>query len=127
MFGFFYMLFLGANFLVYPFLFCLFYKGCKASAAIEPIVSPVILNAWASHISDPFISSDVIEILEVIMLTIVGNFPLSGIFRDFPSWFIFYFSLCSHNPILTLIAVVSFTLFFLFYFSIKFAWIGLLA
>ncbi|KAK4765273.1 hypothetical protein SAY86_026363 [Trapa natans] len=40
--------------------------GCKASAAIEPIVSPVILNAWASHISDPFISSDVIEILEAI-------------------------------------------------------------
>ncbi|PKI40398.1 hypothetical protein CRG98_039244 [Punica granatum] len=40
--------------------------GCKASAAIEPIVSPVILNTWASHVSDPFVSSDVIEILEAI-------------------------------------------------------------
>lgn len=51
-------------FLVYPFILA-FDIGCKASAAIEPVVSPVILNAWASHVSDPFISGDVIEILEV--------------------------------------------------------------
>ncbi|KAL3510909.1 hypothetical protein ACH5RR_030310 [Cinchona calisaya] len=40
--------------------------GNKALAAIEPILSPIILNMWASHVSDPFISIDAIELLEAI-------------------------------------------------------------
>ncbi|XP_044490398.1 importin-9 isoform X2 [Mangifera indica] len=35
-------------------------------ASMEPILSPVILNMWALHVSDPFISIDVIEVLEAI-------------------------------------------------------------
>ncbi|RVW45481.1 Importin-9 [Vitis vinifera] len=38
--------------------------GDEASAAIEPIISPIILNTWASHVSDPFISIDAVEVLE---------------------------------------------------------------
>lgn len=40
--------------------------GHEASAAIEPIISPIILNTWASHVSDPFISIDAVEVLEAI-------------------------------------------------------------
>lgn len=32
---------------------------------MEPVISPIILNTWVSHISDPFISIDAIEVLEV--------------------------------------------------------------
>ncbi|KAG7032124.1 Importin-9, partial [Cucurbita argyrosperma subsp. argyrosperma] len=39
--------------------------GGELSASIEPILSPVILEMWASHVSDPFISIDIIEVLEV--------------------------------------------------------------
>ncbi|XP_052199036.1 uncharacterized protein LOC127806080 isoform X1 [Diospyros lotus] len=42
-------------------------SGGEASASIEPIISPIILNMWASHISDPFISIDALEVLEAIM------------------------------------------------------------
>ncbi|EXB44967.1 hypothetical protein L484_026556 [Morus notabilis] len=38
--------------------------GHELSASIEPIISPVILNMWVSHVSDPFISIDAIEVLE---------------------------------------------------------------
>lgn len=37
----------------------------EASAVVESIVSPVILHTWALHISDPFISIDAIDVLEV--------------------------------------------------------------
>ncbi|PSR91229.1 Importin-9 like [Actinidia chinensis var. chinensis] len=40
--------------------------GQEASASIEPTISPIILNMWASHISDPFISIDALEVLEAI-------------------------------------------------------------
>ncbi|KAL4015720.1 hypothetical protein IC575_023313 [Cucumis melo] len=40
--------------------------GGELSASIEPILSPVILKMWASHVSDPFISIDLIEVLEAI-------------------------------------------------------------
>ncbi|XP_010532428.1 PREDICTED: importin-9 [Tarenaya hassleriana] len=40
--------------------------GHEASASIESIISPVILNVWVAHVSDPFISIDVIEVLEAI-------------------------------------------------------------
>ncbi|KAL0463669.1 UNVERIFIED_CONTAM: hypothetical protein Slati_0254500, partial [Sesamum latifolium] len=36
----------------------------EVSASIEPVVSPTILNMWASHVSDPFISIDALEVLE---------------------------------------------------------------
>ncbi|KAM7468419.1 hypothetical protein LguiB_015981 [Lonicera macranthoides] len=40
--------------------------GHEASASIEHIISPIILNMWALHISDPFISIDALEVLEAI-------------------------------------------------------------
>ncbi|KGN52025.1 importin-9 isoform X1 [Cucumis sativus] len=40
--------------------------GGELSSSIEPILSPVILKMWASHVSDPFISIDLIEVLEAI-------------------------------------------------------------
>ncbi|KAL7001308.1 uridine,cytidine kinase, partial [Sarracenia purpurea var. burkii] len=39
--------------------------GHEVSASIEPIISPIILNMWVSHVSDPFISIDAVEVLEV--------------------------------------------------------------
>ncbi|KAJ0037329.1 hypothetical protein Pint_23386 [Pistacia integerrima] len=41
-------------------------KAGFLTALMEPILSPVILNTWALHVSDPFISIDVIEVLEVM-------------------------------------------------------------
>ncbi|XP_073314450.1 uncharacterized protein [Primulina huaijiensis] len=35
-------------------------------ASIEPVISPIILNMWASHVSNPFISIDALEVLEAI-------------------------------------------------------------
>ncbi|KAK3001681.1 hypothetical protein RJ639_021884 [Escallonia herrerae] len=40
--------------------------GHEASVSIERILSPIILNMWASHVSDPFISIDALEVLEAI-------------------------------------------------------------
>ncbi|KAK6134049.1 hypothetical protein DH2020_032194 [Rehmannia glutinosa] len=40
--------------------------GYEISASIEPVISPIMLNMWASHVSDPFISIDALEVLEVI-------------------------------------------------------------
>lgn len=40
--------------------------GHELSASMEPIISPVILNIWLSHVSDPFISIDAIEVLEAL-------------------------------------------------------------
>ncbi|XP_027154698.1 importin-9 isoform X1 [Coffea eugenioides] len=40
--------------------------GHKALVSIEPVLSPIILTMWASHVSDPFISIDAIEVLEAI-------------------------------------------------------------
>ncbi|KAI3467172.1 hypothetical protein Pfo_023835 [Paulownia fortunei] len=40
--------------------------GHEISASIEAVISPIILNMWASHISDPFISIDALEVLEAI-------------------------------------------------------------
>lgn len=38
----------------------------EASSSVEPVLSPIILNIWASHVSDPFISIDAIEVLEAV-------------------------------------------------------------
>ncbi|KAK6133997.1 hypothetical protein DH2020_032259 [Rehmannia glutinosa] len=40
--------------------------GYEISASIEPVISPIMLNMWASHVSDPFISIDALEVLEAI-------------------------------------------------------------
>ncbi|XVF43372.1 hypothetical protein PTKIN_Ptkin02bG0035000 [Pterospermum kingtungense] len=40
--------------------------GHELSASTEPIISPIILNMWALHISDPLISIEAIEVLEAI-------------------------------------------------------------
>ncbi|XP_060669537.1 uncharacterized protein LOC107428072 isoform X1 [Ziziphus jujuba] len=40
--------------------------GQEIAASIEPIISPIILNMWVSHVSDPFISIDAIEVLETL-------------------------------------------------------------
>lgn len=42
--------------------------GHEAALSIEPIISPIILNMWALHVSDPFISIDALDVLEVIYL-----------------------------------------------------------
>uniref|UniRef100_A0A7C9ER53 Importin-7/11-like TPR repeats domain-containing protein n=2 Tax=Opuntia streptacantha TaxID=393608 RepID=A0A7C9ER53_OPUST len=41
-------------------------SGHDASLTVEPVLSPIILNTWATHVSDPFISIDAIEVLEAI-------------------------------------------------------------
>lgn len=52
------------------FVFCIILiVGHEFSASIEPMISPVILNMWVSHVSDPFISIDAVEVLEVMILT----------------------------------------------------------
>lgn len=40
--------------------------GHEISGSIEPVISPIILNMWACHVSDPFISIDALEVLEAI-------------------------------------------------------------
>lgn len=40
--------------------------GHEAVVTIEPIISPMMLNMWATNVSDPFISSDAVEVLEAI-------------------------------------------------------------
>ncbi|XP_078159588.1 ARM repeat superfamily protein isoform X1 [Carex rostrata] len=35
-------------------------------ALVESVLSPIILNVWAQHISDPFISIDAVDVLEAI-------------------------------------------------------------
>jgi len=42
--------------------------GRESSTVVENMIAPVILNVWASHVSDPFISIDALEILEVMVL-----------------------------------------------------------
>ncbi|KAH9707672.1 Importin N-terminal domain-containing protein [Citrus sinensis] len=39
-------------------------KAGFLTASMEPMISPLILNIWALHVSDPFISIDAIEVLE---------------------------------------------------------------
>ncbi|EPS68989.1 hypothetical protein M569_05779, partial [Genlisea aurea] len=40
--------------------------GHEFIVSVEPILSPIILNLWASHVSNPFISIDALEVLEAI-------------------------------------------------------------
>lgn len=40
--------------------------GHESPAVVESVISPVILNVWASHVLDPFISIDALEVLEAI-------------------------------------------------------------
>lgn len=37
----------------------------QAAAAAEPVISPLLLNIWALNVSDPFISFDSLDTLEV--------------------------------------------------------------
>lgn len=41
-------------------------SGGEQSTLIEPVISPIILDVWAQHIADPFISIDAVEVLEAI-------------------------------------------------------------
>ncbi|KAF0904147.1 hypothetical protein E2562_032418 [Oryza meyeriana var. granulata] len=42
-------------------------KSCgEQSTLIEPVISPIILDVWAQHIADPFISIDAVEVLEAV-------------------------------------------------------------
>ncbi|XP_058114945.1 uncharacterized protein LOC131257969 isoform X2 [Magnolia sinica] len=50
--------------------------GHEASTSVEPIISPVILNMWAEHVSDPFTTIDIVEILEAIKLAPGCMWPL---------------------------------------------------
>ncbi|KAL6580849.1 hypothetical protein OROMI_006772 [Orobanche minor] len=38
----------------------------EVEASIEPVISPIMLSIWASHVSDPFISIVALEVLEAI-------------------------------------------------------------
>ncbi|KAI5446581.1 hypothetical protein KIW84_014426 [Lathyrus oleraceus] len=40
--------------------------GHESPALVERVISPVIVNVWASHVLDPFISIDALEVLEAI-------------------------------------------------------------
>ncbi|XWS69546.1 hypothetical protein CRYUN_Cryun04dG0187900 [Craigia yunnanensis] len=52
--------------------------GHESSASAEPTISPVILNMWALHISNPFISIDAIEVLEAIKMAPGCIHPLTS-------------------------------------------------
>ncbi|OQU76224.1 hypothetical protein SORBI_3010G114900 [Sorghum bicolor] len=41
-------------------------SGGEQSTLIEPVISPIILDVWAQHIADPFISIDAVEVLEFL-------------------------------------------------------------
>ncbi|KAI4379178.1 hypothetical protein MLD38_005507 [Melastoma candidum] len=41
-------------------------SGFKASTQLESAISPLILDLWMSNISDPFVSSEAIEVLQAI-------------------------------------------------------------
>jgi hypothetical protein len=47
--------------------------GNESSTSVEPIISPIILNVWALHVSDPFISIDALEVLEVTMFGVIDE------------------------------------------------------
>lgn len=51
-------------------LYFLKLTGQEIALSIEPVISPLILNTWVSHVSDPFISIDAIEVLEVRLCTV---------------------------------------------------------
>lgn len=53
--------------LQYFYVSFLFAADHESSASAEPIISPIILNMWVLHISDPFICIDAIEVLEVVL------------------------------------------------------------
>uniref|UniRef100_A0A0D6QYM5 Importin N-terminal domain-containing protein n=1 Tax=Araucaria cunninghamii TaxID=56994 RepID=A0A0D6QYM5_ARACU len=38
----------------------------QSTVAVESDISPLLLNIWAQHVSDPFISIDAVEVLEAI-------------------------------------------------------------
>ncbi|KAG5603718.1 hypothetical protein H5410_025210 [Solanum commersonii] len=40
--------------------------GPDLVVSIEPVLSPIILNMWASNVADPFVSIDALEVLEAI-------------------------------------------------------------
>ncbi|XVE91743.1 hypothetical protein REPUB_Repub01dG0037300 [Reevesia pubescens] len=65
--------------------------GHESSASAEPIISPIILNMWALHVSDPFISIDAIEVLEAIK-----NAP--GCIRPLASRILPYLGPVLNNP-----------------------------
>ncbi|XP_059317050.1 uncharacterized protein LOC132067756 isoform X2 [Lycium ferocissimum] len=40
--------------------------GPELAVSTEPVLSPIILNMWASNVADPFVSIDALEVLEAI-------------------------------------------------------------
>lgn len=38
----------------------------QTTVMVESVISPLLLNIWAQHVSDPFISIDAVEVLEAI-------------------------------------------------------------
>ncbi|KAJ0455066.1 putative importin-beta domain, armadillo-like helical [Helianthus annuus] len=49
----------------------------EAALSIEPVISPIILNMWALHVSDPFISIDALDVLSNSIF-IIGNKDAPG-------------------------------------------------
>ncbi|KAI3732888.1 hypothetical protein L1987_64100 [Smallanthus sonchifolius] len=53
----------------------------EAALSIEPVISPIILNMWALHVSDPFISIDILEAIKNApgwLKTLGKNFKMRG-------------------------------------------------
>ncbi|KAL9259302.1 Importin-9-like protein [Drosera capensis] len=59
--------------------------GQEATFSVEPAISPIILTLWASHVSDPFISVDAIEVLEAIKNAPGCIWPLVSRVLSFPT------------------------------------------
>lgn len=58
---------------------CFPFSGHEVSLSVEPVISPIILNMWVSHVSDPFISIDALEVLEVKFLYFTLSFAYCGL------------------------------------------------
>ncbi|KAL2904941.1 Importin-9 [Bienertia sinuspersici] len=57
-------------------------SGHDAFLSVEPVISPIILTTWASHVSDPFISIDAIEVLEGGAWGFLGSIVFTNGFGD---------------------------------------------
>jgi hypothetical protein len=56
---------------LFVFIPSFYIVGHESPAVVESVISPVILNVWASHVLDPFISIDALEVLEVMVLMLI--------------------------------------------------------
>lgn len=58
----------------------------QAALVAEPVISPLLLNVWALNVSDPFISFDALDTLEVRNLNYFPSEPSSLTEKGAMSW-----------------------------------------